>query len=55
MWGNLGAATIAWVIGYLAEQDRWQTVFLISAIAMAINALCWFLFDASRPVVREPK
>jgi sugar phosphate permease len=53
MWGNLGAATFAWVIGYLAEHDRWQTVFLISAIAMAINALCWRFFDASRPIVRS--
>jgi MFS transporter, ACS family, glucarate transporter len=51
MCGNLAAATFAWLIGLLAQQDRWQTVFLISAIAMAFNALCWLFFDASRPIV----
>jgi ACS family glucarate transporter-like MFS transporter len=53
MWGNFGAATFAWLIGRLADHDRWHTVFVISAVAMAVNATCWFLFDASRPVVRE--
>ena len=52
MFGNLGAAAFSWLIGYLADHDRWQTVFYISAVAMAINATCWFFFDATRPVVR---
>ena len=50
MWGNLGAATFAWLIGLLAQHDRWPVVFLISAAAMAVNALCWLFFDASRPI-----
>jgi MFS family permease len=53
MCGNLGAAIFARLIGYLAEKDEWQTVFWISAGAMALVSCCWLLFDASRPVVRE--
>jgi sugar phosphate permease len=53
MCGNFGAATFAWLIGLLAENDRWNTVFLISGAAMLVNATCWLFFDASRPVVRD--
>jgi len=55
MCGNLGAAIFARLIGYLADRDQWQVVFFISAGAMAMVSLCWLLFDASRPVVREGK
>jgi ACS family glucarate transporter-like MFS transporter len=50
MCGNLGAAVFAWLFGLLAQHDRWQSVFVISAVAMAINSLCWLCFDASRPI-----
>jgi sugar phosphate permease len=53
MWGNLGAAVFSWLIGYLAQEKQWNTVFIIAAIAMALNAMLWFFFDATRPVVRE--
>lgn len=55
MWGNLGAGVFSWLIGKLADLDRWHTVFLISAVAMAANALLWSFFDATRPIVREPQ
>jgi nitrate/nitrite transporter NarK len=53
MCGNLAAAVFAWVIGLLAEHDRWTSVFLISAVAMALNAACWLRFDASRPIWKD--
>lgn len=53
MCGNLAAAGYAFLIGFLADKNMWNTAFLISAGAMAIVALCWFFFDASRPIVRE--
>ena len=49
MFGNLGAAGFSWLIGYLADHDRWQTVFYISALAMALDATFWFFFDATPP------
>jgi sugar phosphate permease len=52
MCGNLAAGGFAWLIGKLADLDRWQTVFLISAGAMALNAMCWSFFDATRPIDR---
>jgi sugar phosphate permease len=53
MCGNLGAAVFAWLIGWLAQQNHWQTVFVISAIAMAVNSVCWLFFDAARPIWKE--
>jgi ACS family glucarate transporter-like MFS transporter len=53
MCGNLGAAVFTWLIGLLAESDRWNTVFLLSGIAMLVNACCWLMLDVTRPVVRE--
>jgi sugar phosphate permease len=53
MCGNLGAAFFTKQIGALADQKQWDTVFYIAAAAMALYSLCWLLFDASRPVVRE--
>jgi nitrate/nitrite transporter NarK len=53
MCGNLGAAFFGKQIGALADQDEWNTVFYISAGAMALASCCWLLFDASRPIVRE--
>jgi MFS transporter, ACS family, glucarate transporter len=53
MCGNLGAAVFAWFFGWLAQRDQWSTVFVISAMAMAINSLCWLFFDASRPIWKE--
>ncbi len=50
MCGNLGAAFFGGLIGYLADEDRWNTVFLISAGAMLLASCGWLLFDASRPI-----
>ena len=40
-------------IGWLAQQNNWQTVFVISALAMAINSLAWLFFDAAQPIWKE--
>jgi MFS family permease len=53
MCGNLGAAFFGGLIGYLADEDRWNTVFFISAAAMLLASCGWMLFDASRPVVAD--
>jgi sugar phosphate permease len=53
MCGNLAAGIFAWLIGLLAEKGNWQSVFYISAVAMAMNSLCWFFFDASRPIWKD--
>jgi MFS transporter, ACS family, glucarate transporter len=53
MCGNLGAAGFGWYIGVLAKANRWNAVFLIAGLAMAVYASGWLLFDATRPVVRE--
>ncbi len=53
MCGNLAAAVFAWLIGHLAKDGNWQTVFYISATAMACNSLFWFFFDSSRPIWKE--
>jgi ACS family glucarate transporter-like MFS transporter len=53
MCGNLAAGVFAWLIGVLAEKGNWQTVFYISAVAMALNSVCWFFFDASRKIWPE--
>jgi ACS family glucarate transporter-like MFS transporter len=55
MCGNLGAALFGWLIGLLADADRWNTVFLLSAVAMTTLAICWMFFDASRVIVREER
>jgi MFS family permease len=54
MCGNLGAAFFGGLIGYLADEDRWNTVFLLSAGAMLLASCGWLLFDASRPI-SEPQ
>jgi ACS family glucarate transporter-like MFS transporter len=54
MFGNWGAAGFGYYIGVLAKSDRWPTVFLIASLAMLLYASGWLLFDARRPVVREP-
>ena len=43
----------AWLIGWLARDGNWQSVFYISAVAMAMNSVCWFFFDASRKIWPE--
>ncbi len=53
MCGNLAAAVFAWLIGFLAKDGNWQTVFYISAGAMLMNSLFWFFFDSSRPIWKE--
>jgi len=53
MCGNLGAAVFAWLFGWLAQNNHWQVVFVISAAAMALNSLCWLFFDAARPIWKE--
>ena len=53
MCGNLAASYFGRQIGYLADEGAWNTVFYISAGSMAMASLCWFLFDASQPIVRE--
>jgi sugar phosphate permease len=53
MCGNLAAGLFAWLIGLLAKDGNWQTVFYISATAMALNSLCWFFFNSSRPIWKE--
>lgn len=54
MCGNLAAGGFAWLIGFLlGNGGSWQTVFYISAAAMACNSLFWFFFDASRPIWKE--
>jgi nitrate/nitrite transporter NarK len=53
MCGNLGAAYFGERIGYLADRNQWDSVFYIAAGAMLLAACCWFLFDATRPVVRD--
>jgi MFS family permease len=53
MCGNFGAAGFGWLIGALAKADRWNTVFLIAGLAMALYATGWLFFDATRPVLRE--
>jgi nitrate/nitrite transporter NarK len=54
MCGNLGAAYFSRLIGILADNDQWNAVFYIAAGAMLTAACFWMLFEASRPVVREP-
>ncbi|MEX2173653.1 MAG: MFS transporter [Pirellulaceae bacterium] len=53
MCGNLGAAYFGGLIGYLADENRWNTVFLLSAGAMALASCGWLFFDASRPISDE--
>jgi sugar phosphate permease len=53
MCGNFAAAVFAWLFGWLAQQNNWQAVFVISAVAMALNSLCWLFFDAARPIWKE--
>jgi MFS family permease len=53
MCGNLAAAGFGWFIGRLADADQWNTVFMISAVAMSICASAWLVFDPTRQVVRE--
>jgi MFS family permease len=53
MCGNLGAAGFGWLIGLLAKADRWNTVFLIAGLAMALYGTGWLFFDATRPVLRD--
>ncbi len=50
MCGNLGAAGYGWMIGFLAEQQRWTAVFAISSFGFALAALCWLVADATRAV-----
>jgi nitrate/nitrite transporter NarK len=53
MCGNLGAAFFGGLIGYLADENRWNTVFFLSAGAMLLASCGWMLFDATQPVVAE--
>jgi len=53
MCGNLGAAGFTWLIGLLADNDHWNSVFLISGISMLVNCVGWLLLDVTRPVVPE--
>jgi ACS family glucarate transporter-like MFS transporter len=45
MCGNLGAAMFAWIIGYLAREERWETVFIVSAASFTVTAVCWMFVD----------
>ncbi len=53
MCGNLGAAIFAGVIGYLAEQDNWTSVFVISCGSFAVTLLCWLFVDPRIPLTKE--
>lgn len=55
MCGNIGAAIFASVIGYLAENDNWPRVFMISSGSFLIVALCWLFVNPSVPMSREPQ
>lgn len=52
MCGNLSAGFYAETIGALAKNDRWDTVFTYSAVAMLALAVCWMLVNASVPMKR---
>lgn len=55
MCGNIGAAIFASVIGYLAENDKWQQVFMISSGSFMIVVLCWLFVNPTKPLSsREP-
>lgn len=53
MFGNFGAAAFGWLIGSLADHKQWNTVFFISAVAMAVSVVSWLALDPTRPVVPE--
>ena len=48
MWGNLGAALCGWFYGRLADQDNWQLVFTISAVALITMSASWLLVDPTK-------
>ncbi|MGQ0637439.1 MAG: MFS transporter [Planctomycetaceae bacterium] len=52
MCGNLGAAGFTWLIGFLADREEWNLVFIFAAISMALLALCWLCVDATPRRVR---
>ena len=53
MCGNLGAAGCAWMIGYLADKDQWNIVFLVSGTSFLLAAVCWTFVRADRPLATE--
>jgi len=53
MFGSFGAALFTWLSGRLADQNNWNAVFVLSAVAMVIATAAWLLFDPTRPVMRE--
>jgi len=53
MFGSFGAALFTWLSGRLADQNHWNAVFVLSAVAMVVATAAWLLFDPTRPVVHE--
>ena len=53
MCGNLGAALIGIVIGYLADADLWPVVFMLSSGSFVIVACVWFFVDPTHQLVPE--
>jgi ACS family glucarate transporter-like MFS transporter len=50
MCGNLAAALFSGVIGYLADNDNWKLVFLISCGCLVLTALCWLFVNPRVPM-----
>jgi sugar phosphate permease len=53
MFGSFGAALFTWLSGRLADQNNWNAVFVLSAVAMVIVTTAWLLFDPTRSVMPE--
>ena len=56
MCGNLGAAMFSTVFGYLAEDEMWSAVFMISGCSFLVVMCCWLFVDPTRKFeVKEAK
>jgi MFS transporter, ACS family, glucarate transporter len=50
MCGNIGAAIFSIVIGYFAERDNWQLIFVMSGGCLVLTALCWLFVNPRVPM-----
>lgn len=53
MCGNLAAFFFATVIGGFAKSDDWQSVFVISSIALFLTMICWFFVDPEKKLTAD--
>ena len=53
MCGNLGAALSTRIIGSLAEESQWTSVFAMSCGSFLVATICWFWIDPRVPIVKE--